>query len=61
LARWSVCGFWILFPGNPASVSIPEEDVRQALAYAAWKAEEVELPLTVTVSQPEWEEMPLEP
>jgi len=38
-----------------------EEDIRQALAYAAWKAEEVELPLTVTVSQPEWEEMPLEP
>lgn len=38
-----------------------EEDIRQALAYAAWRAEEVELPLTVAVSPPEWEEMSLEP
>ncbi len=25
---------------------LEEEDVRQALAYAAWRAEEIELPLT---------------
>jgi uncharacterized protein (DUF433 family) len=25
---------------------VEEEDIRQALAYAAWRAEEVELPLT---------------
>ncbi len=40
---------------------LEEEDIRQALAYAAWRAEEVDLPLTVAVSQPEWEKMPLEP
>lgn len=40
---------------------LEEEDIRQALAYAAWRAEEVELPLTVAVSPPEGEEMSLEP
>jgi uncharacterized protein (DUF433 family) len=34
---------------------LEEEDIRQALAYAAWRAEEVELPLRVAVSQPERE------
>ncbi len=27
---------------------LEEEDIRQALAYAAWRAEEVELPLELT-------------
>jgi uncharacterized protein (DUF433 family) len=40
---------------------LEEEDIRQALAYAAWRAEEVELPLRVAVSQPEREKTLLEP
>lgn len=27
---------------------LEEEDIRQALAYAAWRVEEIELPLSVT-------------
>ncbi|RME38921.1 MAG: DUF433 domain-containing protein [Thermoflexia bacterium] len=32
---------------------LEEEDIRAALAYAAWRSEEAELPLVVVPAQPE--------
>ena len=46
-ARWLGCWRPII-PSNEFSLRTPyleEEDLRQALAYTAWRAEEVDIPL----------------
>jgi len=50
---WDDCrsrGRWPFGSRDPRRLSLPhieEEDIRQALAYAAWRVEEVELPFPV--------------